>query len=114
MGALARNIETLELFMQAACASPDAPTQHDDVWEDVLPPTPFRPLPEVDLRDVRVLLTPQLPGVATDLRVADAIREFGARVAAAGAAVEQGAGPEFDNRQLFRAHKLFSSLCGSR
>ena len=69
LGALARDVDTLELFMQAACASSAELAGDDDVWEDVLPPLPFKPLPDVDLRHVRVLLTPELPGVLTGVHV---------------------------------------------
>ena len=108
MGALARDIETLELFMLAAC-TPQDPT---DVWEDALPALPFTPLPDVDPRDVRVILTPALKGVETDSRMVDTIAHFGSVLSGAGVLVEQGQGPQH-GRDLFRAHKLFSELCGS-
>eukprot|EP00802_Teleaulax_amphioxeia_P015519 Tamp_15610.p1 GENE.Tamp_15610~~Tamp_15610.p1 ORF type:complete len:467 (-),score=74.27 Tamp_15610:89-1489(-) len=110
LGALARDVRTLERFMQAACA-PN--TGEEDAWEDVLPERPFQPLPELHPRDVRVVLTTELKGVPTDARIVEAMTRFGAVLDAAGVEVHHSQGPAFDSRSLFRAHKLFSELCGS-
>ena len=81
--------------MQAACA-PN--TREEDAWEDVLPARPYQPLPDLHPRDVRVVLTTELKGVPTDMRIVEAMTRFGAVLDAAGVEVHHSQGPAFDSR----------------
>ena len=89
---------TLCLHMQAACATHPG---DEDAWEDALPARPFKPMPELHPRDIRVVLTAELKGVPTDARIVRAMTSFGAVLDAAGVEVEYSQGPAFDNRCLF-------------
>ena len=89
LGALASNVEMLELFMQAATCAQQG-HEEEDVWEDALPEQPFTPLPDIDPRDVRVVLTTKLKGAEIDERIVSAMKHFATRLSEAGVLVEEG------------------------
>ena len=96
------------LHIQAACAIHPG---DEDAWEDVLPARPFKPMPELHPRDIRVVLTAELKGVPTDARIVRAMTSFGAVLDAAGVEVEYSQGPAFDNRCLFPEQRLRLASC---
>jgi amidase len=89
LGALASNVEMLELFMQAATCAQQG-HEEEDVWEDALPELPFTPLPDIDPREVRVVLTTKLKGAEIDERIVSAMKHFATRLSDAGVLVEEG------------------------
>jgi amidase len=97
-GPLARTAEDLALVL-SVIAGP-----HPRDLE--VPPVPFRPVPRLEPRDLRIALLPVIPGIACTAEIHDALTAAGRTLAAAGARVEEATLP-FAYDELLTAFRRF-------
>jgi amidase len=106
IGPLARTVEDLAL-LYAIIAGPDG-------RDTEVQPVPVDPVPELDLKDLRVAFAPTFPGLLVAAEIRQAVEELARQLQALGTVVEEAPLPALDfNQELSSAGELIGMAIGA-
>ncbi|MBC7811287.1 MAG: amidase, partial [Burkholderiales bacterium] len=106
IGSLARSVEDLAL-LYSIIAGPDG--RDTDVN-----PVPVEPMPQIDLKNLRVAFAPTFPGFPVAAEIRDAVTELAQQLNRSGVTVEEAPLPELDfSNELSSASELMGMALGA-